>query len=178
MQAERDLQDVQTQISTRMRIGTFWPVFELFRDKTAKANVIVHGWLKPLVEKAVREKAKGERKHEEMTFLSHLVDSTDGKFSTDIPLLLPLIKSTFRRRCYPLPGSQYAPSRARYGPSSLSFPKHITKSSATDCGNFIVCPLLSLSSSRRLQSTARRDSQRIWGGFATHDGYDEKPQIS
>lgn len=59
-----------------------WPVFELFKDKTTESNAIIHGWLKPVVEKALREKAEaktaGGRKEGEKTFLSHLADSTDG----------------------------------------------------------------------------------------------------
>ena len=61
-----------------------WLIFELFKDKTTESNAIIHGWLKPVVEKALREKAEaksaGGRKEEEKTFLSHLADSTDGRY--------------------------------------------------------------------------------------------------
>lgn len=71
------------KISQRTRIGSMWPVFELLKDKTTESNAIIHGWLKPVVEKALREKAEaksaGGRKEEEKTFLSHLADSTDGQ---------------------------------------------------------------------------------------------------
>ncbi|THH19509.1 hypothetical protein EW146_g1655 [Bondarzewia mesenterica] len=49
-------EDIQVQIARRTRIGKPWPLFELFKDKTAKSNAIVRNWLKPLVESALREK--------------------------------------------------------------------------------------------------------------------------
>ena len=68
---------------TRSIIGKFWPLLELFKDQTTESNKIVHGYLKGLVENALKEKARagtqGGRKDEEKTFLSHLADSTDGK---------------------------------------------------------------------------------------------------
>jgi hypothetical protein len=65
-------------------IGHSWPLFELVKDRTQDANAIVHGWLKPLVDQALREKRDnaqaGGRTKDDETFLSHLVNTTEGQY--------------------------------------------------------------------------------------------------
>ncbi|GJE99948.1 cytochrome P450 [Phanerochaete sordida] len=73
-------EDVQMQISRRTRIGKPWPLFELFRDKTAPSVAIVQDWLRPIVREALERKAAaaaGKDDGAEGTFLSHLTNSTD-----------------------------------------------------------------------------------------------------
>lgn len=74
-----------------------WPLLELFRDGTAKSSAVVHDFLRPLVDEALKLKADrsatpGDVKVQgdltsarEDTFLEHLVESTDG------PCLLPAV---------------------------------------------------------------------------------------
>ncbi|KAI0316899.1 cytochrome P450 monooxygenase CYP63 [Amylostereum chailletii] len=74
-------EDVQVKVAIRLRYGNMWPLLELWNDKTTTSREIMHHWVTPLIERAVRE--KGQRRQseqdsdEEGTFLSHLTDSTD-----------------------------------------------------------------------------------------------------
>jgi hypothetical protein len=75
----------QQIITTRGRLGYFWPLFELFGDKTAPHTNVIRQWLDPLVKQAMEDKARMakagiDRLVGEKTFLQHLADSTEGKF--------------------------------------------------------------------------------------------------
>lgn len=72
------------QVARRTRIGKPWPLLELFKDKTSDSNKIVQGYLKPIVQSALRQKSARshrEKDNHERTFLDHLTDNTDGKIS-------------------------------------------------------------------------------------------------
>ncbi|TFY61812.1 hypothetical protein EVG20_g6918 [Dentipellis fragilis] len=87
-------EDVQVQLARRTRIGNNWPLFEMFTDKTKKGNAIIHGWLSPLVDRALEEKAKSGtegRKDEDHTFLDHLVASLDDAESIRFQVLNMLL---------------------------------------------------------------------------------------
>ncbi|KAF8824298.1 hypothetical protein HHX47_DHR8000411 [Lentinula edodes] len=83
----------QQVITARSRVGYFWPLFELFRDKNAPNAEVVHRWLDPLVKSALSEKEKMEKAGicspvTEKNFLQHLAESTDG-----LPTVQTLIDS-------------------------------------------------------------------------------------
>lgn len=78
-----------------------WPLLELFRDGTARSSTVVHDFLRPLVDEALKKKAEclardaapGDVKLQdnlmavrEDTFLEHLAESTDGA------CLLPVLR--------------------------------------------------------------------------------------
>jgi hypothetical protein len=74
----------QQIITTRGRLGYFWPLFELFGDKTLPHVKTIHQWLDPIVQKALDDKRKMEEAGirspvGEKTFLQHLADSTQGQ---------------------------------------------------------------------------------------------------
>ncbi|KAA1466958.1 cytochrome P450 [Dentipellis sp. KUC8613] len=85
---------VQVQLTRRTRIGNNWPLFEMFSDKTRKGNAIIQAWLRPLVDRALNEKAKGGKdgkKDEDHTFLDHLVTSLDDAESIRFQVLNMLL---------------------------------------------------------------------------------------
>ncbi|KAH7107826.1 cytochrome P450 monooxygenase pc-3 [Auriculariales sp. MPI-PUGE-AT-0066] len=65
--------------ATRVRIGSLWPVFEAFGDKTVPAVKIIRGLIDPIVAEALaRNKADGNKKDmDEMTFLDWMVEQMD-----------------------------------------------------------------------------------------------------
>ncbi|TFY77149.1 hypothetical protein EWM64_g6864 [Hericium alpestre] len=87
-------EDTQVKIARRTRIGRMWPLFEMFGEAYADSNAIVHNWLKPLVEQALKEKdeaARLGRKDEDRTFLSHLADNVDDPESIRFQVLNMLL---------------------------------------------------------------------------------------
>ncbi|KAJ4478450.1 cytochrome P450 [Lentinula aciculospora] len=86
-------EDVQIKISTRMRVGNIWPMFELFQDKTEKSNAVVHDFLRPLVDQALEKKHMEDNKvgDENETFLDHLAQSTDDHDTVRFQLLNMLL---------------------------------------------------------------------------------------
>lgn len=75
---------VQHIITSRARLGYFWPLFEVFGDKTAPHVNAIRRWLDPIVGQAVEEKIRGRESCgtpvEERSFLQHLAESTEGVF--------------------------------------------------------------------------------------------------
>ncbi|KIK51348.1 hypothetical protein GYMLUDRAFT_50586 [Collybiopsis luxurians FD-317 M1] len=87
--------DAQYQTAGRVNAASFWPLLELFEDKTAKPMLIVRKFVEPIVEKALEKKRKrgpasshvnmeSEDESEEFieigdddTLLDHLVKVTD-----------------------------------------------------------------------------------------------------
>ncbi|KAJ4000449.1 cytochrome P450 [Lentinula boryana] len=86
-------EDVQVKISTRMRIGNIWPIFELFQDKTQKSNTVIHDFLRPLVDQALDKKNRRDDKLDEgsETFLDHLARSTEDRDTVRFQLLNMLL---------------------------------------------------------------------------------------
>lgn len=75
----------QLNITNRGRIGSMWPLFELFKDQNEEHCTVVKQWLDPLVEqvlenKRIMRKAGITSSIAEKNFLQHLTDSTDGQF--------------------------------------------------------------------------------------------------
>jgi hypothetical protein len=74
----------QTVATTRGRLGHyFWPVAELFGDRSLDPQRTIRRWLDPLVERSLDEKRRAQRVGarspiEEKTFLQHLAESTEG----------------------------------------------------------------------------------------------------
>lgn len=74
----------QQIVTTRARLGYFWPLLELFGDKAVPHSNAIRKWLDPLVKQAVEDKMENTGTKSEVkdkTFLEHLADSTDGMFS-------------------------------------------------------------------------------------------------
>lgn len=73
----------QQVVTSRSRVGYFWPIFEIFGDKNAPHSDVVHRWLDPLVKNALEEKERMAKAGVcspvgDKTFLQHLAESTDG----------------------------------------------------------------------------------------------------
>jgi cytochrome P450 len=75
---------VQSQLNTVQRgpFGTKWPLKEFWKDRVKPHRKIVDDYIEPILnaelERKANERADGEKKEEGGTFLSHLVQSTDG----------------------------------------------------------------------------------------------------
>lgn len=75
---------VQLNITARSRLGSIWPLFELFKDKNEDHMTVIRQWLEPLVKRALSSKQRMEGAGisspiADKTFLEHLADSTEGK---------------------------------------------------------------------------------------------------
>jgi len=79
---------VQQIITSRARLGYFWPLFEVFGDKAAPHINAIRRWLDPIVSQAVEDKIRareiGASPVEERYFLQHLAESTEGAFSMPV----------------------------------------------------------------------------------------------
>jgi hypothetical protein len=80
MDAFQKIQEVALQRSIQ---GGFWPLFELFGDKSKKYGDIIKEWITPLVERALEHKRemseKGQQiRNDQSTFLEYLAYSSDG----------------------------------------------------------------------------------------------------
>ncbi|KAJ3718098.1 cytochrome P450 monooxygenase CYP63 [Lentinula guzmanii] len=94
----------QQVITARSRVGYFWPVFEIFRDKNAPNAEVVHRWLDPLVKSALGEKERMEKAGicspvAEKNFLQHLAESTDDSIIIRDQLLSLLLASRDTTAC-------------------------------------------------------------------------------
>jgi len=72
----------QQIVTTRARLGYFWPLFELSGDKSSTHTKAIKNWLDPVVsqvlEDSTQAKISGKSSDEETSFLQHLAESTDG----------------------------------------------------------------------------------------------------
>ena len=77
--------DIQMLIIRRGTLGRFWPLFELFKDKTEKHKRVIGAWVDPLVVRAVQIQKEMKEKRQtanpdDCTFLEHLATTTQGKY--------------------------------------------------------------------------------------------------
>ena len=74
----------QQNITDRARLGSIWPLFELFKDKNEEHSKVIRQWLDPLVQHALEDKRRLEKMGvvspiADKSFMQHLADSTNGK---------------------------------------------------------------------------------------------------
>jgi hypothetical protein len=108
----------QVNITNRGRIGSMWPLFELFKDKNEEHCTVVKQWLDPIVERVLENKrimtdAGISSSIAEKNFLQHLTDSTDGQFLV-LGIILFLIGTQFRSRPNTGPTLEYLAGLTRY----------------------------------------------------------------
>ena len=75
----------QINATNRARMGSIWPLFELFKDKNEEHCDVIHRWLDPLVKDALDEKSRLQAANvlspvSEKNFIQHLAQCTDGQF--------------------------------------------------------------------------------------------------
>lgn len=97
-------ESAQATVTRRGRLGYFWPLFELFKDKNQKNVDVINEFIEPLVREALEDKEKmkdrgvtspvGER-----TFLQHLCESTDDSVLIRDQLLSLLLASRDTTAC-------------------------------------------------------------------------------
>jgi len=81
--------DVQTVVSQRERLGSLWPLWEIFENKTKKPMKIIDASVEPIVADAIAKKDDARHKEKvseegEGTLLDHLVQVTsDPKILKD-----------------------------------------------------------------------------------------------
>ncbi|KAH8113061.1 cytochrome P450 monooxygenase CYP63 [Phellopilus nigrolimitatus] len=73
-------EQAQCVITQRARLGYFWPVAEVKKNKIKEAGQVTKKWLDPLVQRAIDEKAKAKRAGveapiSERTFMEHLAQN-------------------------------------------------------------------------------------------------------
>jgi len=94
----------QCIITQRARLGYFWPLAEVRRNKMKAAAMITKKWLDPIVERALEEKAKAriagvEAPIADKTFLEHLTHSTEDVSLIRDELLSILLASRDTTAC-------------------------------------------------------------------------------
>jgi len=77
--------DIQALILNRNMLGNFWPLLELFVDKSEGHKKVIRGWVDPLVVRAVEiqkeMKDKGQSVNtDDCTFLEYLATTTQGEY--------------------------------------------------------------------------------------------------
>jgi len=75
--------DIQALILKRNMLGNFWPLLELFEDKSKGYQRVIRGWVDPLVVRTVQiqkdMKEKGQTVNQnDCTFLEYLATTTQG----------------------------------------------------------------------------------------------------
>lgn len=75
--------DIQAILLNRSLLGNFWPLLELFVDKTAGHQKVIRGWVDPLVVRAVQIQKEMKEKGQtvdpnDCTFLEYLATTTQG----------------------------------------------------------------------------------------------------
>ncbi|KAF8577266.1 CYP63 cytochrome P450 monooxygenase-like protein [Ramaria rubella] len=74
----RAFANAQISISKRARIGVAWPLFEIFKDRTADDMKEVRGFIEPIVREAMRKRANGFESKRDESLLQHLLDVTEN----------------------------------------------------------------------------------------------------
>ena len=77
---------IQALIQRRSIVGSWWPLLELFKDKSEGHKKTIRSWVDPLVVRAVRihkeMKEKGQNVNPDgCTFLEYLATTTEGKLT-------------------------------------------------------------------------------------------------
>ncbi len=74
--------EAQQILSSRLREGWLWPLFEIRRDKTDTPMKVVRGFVEPIIQAALdRKKASDsadKKSGDDETLLDHLVNKTSG----------------------------------------------------------------------------------------------------
>lgn len=75
--------DIQTLIIRRGTLGRFWPLLELFKDKSKGYKKVITAWVDPLVVRAVQIQKEMKEKGQtvdpnDCTFLEYLATTTQG----------------------------------------------------------------------------------------------------
>ncbi|KAG2002365.1 cytochrome P450 [Coprinopsis cinerea AmutBmut pab1-1] len=90
----------QINATTRARIGHWWPLLELFKDKNAEHADVIHRWLDPLVQRALNERTQriGRKRADSKaslgtSFLKHIAECVDDPVTIRDQLLNMLLAS-------------------------------------------------------------------------------------
>lgn len=88
--------EAQEAISDRQIYGELWPLSETMKDRTEEPMKVVHGFIEPILKDALDKRPNSAKKTprptmekeviaEEVTFLDHLVEHTDGQLYSISP---------------------------------------------------------------------------------------------
>ncbi|KDR66926.1 hypothetical protein GALMADRAFT_258809 [Galerina marginata CBS 339.88] len=94
----------QVNITARGRLGSIWPLFELFKDKNEEHCKAIKLWLDPLVRKALDDKRRLDQAGvstpiADKNFMEHLAESTDDPILIRDQLLSMLLASRDTTAC-------------------------------------------------------------------------------
>lgn len=108
----------QINVTTRARIGHWWPLLELSKDMNKEHAEVVHGWLDPLVADSLSDAGYSTRRSSKdlsgTSFLQYLAENTKGASNTSAPRLVADIEMD-RSYHHSRSTTQHAPGFPRYG---------------------------------------------------------------
>ncbi|KAF8323072.1 cytochrome P450 [Clavulina sp. PMI_390] len=70
-------EELQSISMTRIRIGTNWPIFELFGDRSEKPAKVLNEYIEPIVEMSMRPEGR-ESENTRGTYLQYLVETVNN----------------------------------------------------------------------------------------------------
>lgn len=87
--------NVRIGIATRARTGTFWLLFEIFKERTQKDMEVVKGFIEPVVHEEMKKREQGGDHEKHESPLQHLLDVTKGNMFQAVSLLASHIDEKF-----------------------------------------------------------------------------------
>ncbi|KAH8832509.1 cytochrome P450 [Flagelloscypha sp. PMI_526] len=81
----RAFNEAQNRTARRIRLGDMWPLAEFWEDRVAKQMVVIHGYLEPIIQDALKRKEEktlrnvqdGKSDDTEATLIDYLVEKTN-----------------------------------------------------------------------------------------------------
>ncbi|KAH8832521.1 cytochrome P450 [Flagelloscypha sp. PMI_526] len=81
----RAFNEAQNSTARRIRLGNMWPLAEFWEDRVAKHNEVIHGYLEPIIQDALKRKEEktmrgvqdGKSEEAEATLIDYLVEKTN-----------------------------------------------------------------------------------------------------
>ncbi|OBZ74591.1 hypothetical protein A0H81_05671 [Grifola frondosa] len=121
----RAFEEIQVTIAMRFRLGAFFPLYEFFGDRTLPDAKVITRWIKPVVEKALQDKAHEETvRYGLLNVLMAARDTTAALLTFTVYLLAmhPEVLQRLRKEVLDVCGSSDNPTPASARKMTYSMP--------------------------------------------------------
>ncbi|WWD18044.1 hypothetical protein CI109_102491 [Kwoniella shandongensis] len=87
--------DAQRVVGRRVKIGTIWPLFEMFQDPLKEPMTTIRTFFEPIIDRAIERKRQRQilDENEDIRFIDRLVDVTDDRKLVEDQLINILLAS-------------------------------------------------------------------------------------